>query len=234
VSLDPDDCALEPGPSTAVQEDQEIVESPAFNSATPDSRQNPATEDEASTNKSEAASSSEPQQESSTECARTGPHDLDVVDGLSHGRAMPIVPSDRVLRSQATNSANNTHSYTLSGMGQVSGVLDFAVTHFVTSMPFTISSELATREEMAEAYLNEKNNWCETNAFKLVTQADLTLCANMIGSHVIYKYKPNGSLKARIVPHGHMDDEKAFLRTDAPTMSVEVMRLLISIAAERG
>jgi Reverse transcriptase (RNA-dependent DNA polymerase) len=31
-----------------------------------------------------------------------------------------------------------------------------------------------------------------------------------------------------------MDDEKAFLRADAPTMSVEILRLLVSIAAERG
>jgi Reverse transcriptase (RNA-dependent DNA polymerase) len=31
-----------------------------------------------------------------------------------------------------------------------------------------------------------------------------------------------------------MDDEKAFMRTDAPTMSVEVMRILISIAVEYG
>jgi hypothetical protein len=47
---------------------------------------------------------------------------------------------------------------------------------------------------------------------------------------VIYKYKPDGLLKARMVPYGHTDDEKSFLRTDAPTM----LRLLISVAAERG
>jgi hypothetical protein len=64
-------------------------------------------------------------------------------------------------------------------------------------------------------------------------QADVPNRANIIGSHVIYKYKPDGSLKARIVPHGHMDHDKDFLRTDASTMSVEVMRLLISISAER-
>jgi hypothetical protein len=71
-----------------------------------------------------------------------------------------------------------------------------------------------------------KANWSESSAIKLVAQTDLLQGANVIGSHVIYKYKSGGSLKARIVPHGHMADEKSSMRKDAPTMSVEILRLL--------
>jgi hypothetical protein len=59
----------------------------------------------------------------------------------------------------------------------------------------------------------------------LVKISEIPDDANMITSHV-------GSLKARIVAHGHLDDEKLFLRTDAPTMSVTVLRLFLSIATE--
>jgi hypothetical protein len=66
----------------------------------------------------------------------------------------------------------------------------------------------------------------------LVKISEIPDDANIITSHVIYRYKTDGSLKARIVPHGHLDDEKSFLRTDAPTISVKVLRLFLSIAKE--
>jgi Reverse transcriptase (RNA-dependent DNA polymerase) len=46
--------------------------------------------------------------------------------------------------------------------------------------------------------------------------------------------KDESTLKSRIVPDGRSDSEKDFLRTDSPTMAVEIFRFLISIAAERG
>jgi Reverse transcriptase (RNA-dependent DNA polymerase) len=147
---------------------------------------------------------------------------------------MPSAPSDRVLRPRGGDIASETHNLVTAMVEAAQEVFEFGDSHFHSSMPFTQTSKLATPEEMAESYLKEKQNWSDAEAFKLVTKAELPRGANVIGSHVIYKYNSNGSLKARIVPHGHMDDEKAFMRTDAPTMSTEVMRLLISVVAERG
>jgi Reverse transcriptase (RNA-dependent DNA polymerase) len=115
-----------------------------------------------------------------------------------------------------------------------SQAVTFVSTHFFSSMPFTSSSKLALQEEMAESYLQEKNNWVKAKAFNLVKIADVPVGANIISSHVVYKWKAEDSLKARIVPHGHRDDEKQFLRTDAPTMSVEILRLIVSIAVENN
>jgi hypothetical protein len=99
-------------------------------------------------------------------------------------------------------------------------------------MPFTSSSKLALQEEMADSYLQEKENWVKAKAFNLVKISDVPAGANIISSHVVYKWKSEDTLKARIVTHGHRDDEKQFLRTDAPTMSVEVLRMIVSIAVE--
>jgi hypothetical protein len=96
-------------------------------------------------------------------------------------------------------------------------------------MPFTTTSKLALPEEMAESYILEKENWTIARAYSLVKQSKIPGKANVISSHVIYKWKAYGTLKARIVPHGHRDDEKGLLRTDAPTMSVEVLRYIVSI-----
>jgi hypothetical protein len=58
--------------------------------------------------------------------------------------------------------------------------------------------------------------------------------ANAFRSSVIYRWKDESTLKARIVIDEHGDYETDFLRTDSPTMAVDIFRFLISIAAERG
>jgi Reverse transcriptase (RNA-dependent DNA polymerase) len=68
----------------------------------------------------------------------------------------------------------------------------------------------------------------------LVKTSDIPPGSNVISSHVVYKWNSEDSLKARIVPHGHKDDETEFLRTDAPTMAADILRLIVSIAAETG
>jgi hypothetical protein len=83
-------------------------------------------------------------------------------------------------------------------------LVTFGDTHFVTTMPFTNSSKLARPEEMAESYLVEKENWNKSGAYTLVKISDVPQSANIISSHVIYKWKTSGTLKARIVPHGRM------------------------------
>ena len=136
--------------------------------------------------------------------------------------------SGMVLRSAINAQSEPNES---SGLDQ-SQALTFVSTHFYSSMPFTSSSKLAQQEEMAESYLKEKENWIQSKAFNLVKISEVPLGANVISSHVIYKWKSADTLKARIVPHGHRDEEKQFLRTDAPTMSVEVLRMIVSIAVE--
>jgi hypothetical protein len=231
VFLDPDDCELEPGPSinTAAVDDfavAQIAVDPR------DSSSNPASVSANIVAAADGAERYETEMASSLgEASETG---QDNIVGPIEGPAARIDMSDRVLRSQVATSANNSHGYTHADQRKFKCAIEFGATHFVTSMPFTRSSQLASAEEMADAYMNEKSNWSESNAFKVVAQDDLPQDANIIGSHVIYKYKADGSLKARIVPHGHMDDEKSFMRTDAPTMSVEILRLLISLASERG
>jgi hypothetical protein len=136
--------------------------------------------------------------------------------------------SAMVLRSSTNAQSESKESSEL----DQSQVLTFVSTHFYSSMPFTSSSKLAQQEEMAESYLQEKENWIRSKAFDLVKISDVPSGANIISSHVIYKWKSETTLKARIVPHGHRDEEKQFLRTDAPTMSVEVLRMIVSIAVE--
>eukprot|EP00171_Calliarthron_tuberculosum_P014136 IDg14136t1 len=60
-----------------------------------------------------------------------------------------------------------------------------------------------------------------------------TCHSELTGSHVVYRRKPDGSCKARIVPWGHRDSEKHELRKDAPCMNAEMMRILFSIAVEK-
>jgi Reverse transcriptase (RNA-dependent DNA polymerase) len=101
-------------------------------------------------------------------------------------------------------------------------------------MPFTSPSKPARPEDMAEAYLKEQENWIKYKAFTLVKLSAIPIAANVISSHVIYKWKKDGILKTRIVHHGHQDNDKDFMRKDSPTMAVEVLRIVVSIAVERG
>lgn len=64
-----------------------------------------------------------------------------------------------------------------------------------------------------------------------IPRSSLPPKANLIGSHVIYK-RPDGTLKALIVPWGHRDVDKSYLRRDAPFMNIERFRLVISLAVE--
>jgi Reverse transcriptase (RNA-dependent DNA polymerase) len=241
VFLDTDDCCLEPGHGTGMPEGGEYLEVQSSDrndasSAVNNSSDEPATDTDTSTSSAEMALISTIQEAATPPVPPGVPlNDTTTSDRVPRERAVSAVPSDRVLRSRAMNPTESVqgHNFTDRCLDRVS-VVEFRATHFITTMPFTRSSHLASSEDMADAYLKEKHNWLKATAYKVIDQADLPRHPNIIGSHVIYKYKPDGTLKARIVPHGHMDDDKAFLRTDAPTMSVEIMRLLVSIAAERG
>lgn len=70
-------------------------------------------------------------------------------------------------------------------------------------------------------------------AIIMIPRSSLPADENLIASPVVYRRKPDGTLKARIVPWGHRDVEKSYLRTEASCMNVEVYRLVISLAVER-
>ena len=99
------------------------------------------------------------------------------------------------------------------------------------SSPFRWKSPFATEEEKLAAYRKEKENWIAKKAFKAVRRNSLRPDANIIPSSTIYRYKPDGELKARIAPDGSRDTEKESLETFCPSMSLDAFRLLCSRAA---
>eukprot|EP00171_Calliarthron_tuberculosum_P004551 IDg4551t1 len=86
--------------------------------------------------------------------------------------------------------------------------------------------------EKAESYANERSMWTRMKAIMVIQRCDVPHSANIIGSHVVYRRKPSGKVKARIVPWGHRDSDKDFLRKDAPCINPEILHLVLSIAAE--
>jgi len=70
-------------------------------------------------------------------------------------------------------------------------------------------------------------------AMRAVPISSVPKSANIIGSHVRYVRKMDGSVKARICPWGNHDAEKFDLRSDAPSMLMEIFRLVISIGVEQ-
>eukprot|EP00171_Calliarthron_tuberculosum_P023568 IDg23568t1 len=84
------------------------------------------------------------------------------------------------------------------------------------------------------SYAKERNAWDVKEAIMVVERRSVNPNSNIIGSHVVYKRKPDGSVKARIVPWGHRDLEKDDLRSDSPCMNPENFRLLLSISVEKN
>jgi hypothetical protein len=91
----------------------------------------------------------------------------------------------------------------------------------------------ATEKEKEIAYAQERANWETNKAMSVAPKSKVPRWANILKSSVIYHWKDEYTLKARIVPDGRGDSEKDFLRTDSPIMAVDIFRFLISIAAER-
>jgi len=108
----------------------------------------------------------------------------------------------------------------------------YSTTFYTTFLNETIGSREISEHEKQESYAKELLNWKNMEAFEPIAWKDIPKKANIIGSHVVWRRKPDGTVKARICPWGHRDIEKAQLRTDAPCMSEEVFRLVMSLAAE--
>eukprot|EP00171_Calliarthron_tuberculosum_P018277 IDg18277t1 len=103
---------------------------------------------------------------------------------------------------------------------------------YTTYLTDSITNRPITDGERKASFEAEHQVWVDKSAFKEVLRDSIPTGANVIGSHVIYRRKSTGLVKARIVPWGHRDVEKEFLRTDAPCMNLEVFRLVLSLAAE--
>jgi len=103
---------------------------------------------------------------------------------------------------------------------------------YTTYLNETIGSKIISESEKTSSYAKEIQNWKNMHAFIPISWKDVPKNANIIGSHVVWRRKSDGTVKARICPWGHRDIEKAQLRTDAPCMSEEVFRLVLSLATE--
>ena len=112
------------------------------------------------------------------------------------------------------------------------GVKTRSMTRAENSSSLLFLTGQLTESEKAEAYKKESSTWKSQNAFVSVKRDSVPKSANIIGSHVIYKRKPDGSAKARIVPWGHRDSDKDYLRKDMPCMNIDTFRLVLSISAQ--
>lgn len=88
-----------------------------------------------------------------------------------------------------------------------------------------------TEQERAAAFQAELKKWQKRGAYTPVKAETVPKDANIVGSHVIYKRKLDLTPKARIVPWGHRDQDKDFLRGDAPSISLEVFHFILSLAS---
>jgi Reverse transcriptase (RNA-dependent DNA polymerase) len=99
---------------------------------------------------------------------------------------------------------------------------------------FRLHQPYATANEKEVAYMQERAIWETNKAITIVPKSKVPPWANVLKTSVIYRWNDESTLKARIVPDGRGDSEKDFLRTDSPTMAVDIFRFLVSIAVERG
>jgi hypothetical protein len=67
-----------------------------------------------------------------------------------------------------------------------------------------------------------------------ISKSSVPKGVNVLKPSVIYKWKNQETLKARIVPDVRGDYQRHFLRTDSPTMSLDAFRMMMSIAAKGG
>eukprot|EP00171_Calliarthron_tuberculosum_P004588 IDg4588t1 len=134
----------------------------------------------------------------------------------------PWIPRSRKCDNSSKNYSTDTH-YTY---------FAHSAERYTSHLTDMLSARSIDDYEKSIAYAIELKNWKNNNAMKVVQRDTISKDENIIGSHVVYVRKDNGKTKARIVPWGHKDREKDFLRTDAPCMNMEVFRLVLSIAVE--
>lgn len=85
--------------------------------------------------------------------------------------------------------------------------------------------------DTSTVYEKEKQSWVSNNAYNLVMINDVELGSNVIGSHVVYRRKMDGTLIARIVSWSRKDSEKDDIRGDVPSLDLDFMGLLLSLTS---
>eukprot|EP00171_Calliarthron_tuberculosum_P004598 IDg4598t1 len=162
--------------------------------------------------------------------------DSETVSAIPGIPGAPWIPRDRIAKSLNSESLSPTEDTTNEPRSSSS------ISYMTTLQPISqgasrfvigLNSDLITQSEKREAYNRERMVWDEKGAIEIVDRNSVHTNANVIGSHVVYKRKHTGVVKARIVPWGHRDLEKDGLRSDSPCVSPEVLRLLFSISDER-
>jgi len=176
---------------------------------------------------------SSPEKEEVTENETDSPTEIQVFT-----EADKIAEAERIGRESSDKSGIQTRSGAQSNTSNVTfadpliNTDSYSTSFYTTYLNETIGSKDISEPEKTASYAKELQNWKNMEAFVPISWKDLPKNANIIGSHVVWRRKPNGTVKARICPWGHRDIEKAQLRTDAPCMSEEVFRLIMSLAAE--
>lgn len=137
-----------------------------------------------------------------------------------------------VWRYRNSTTRNRANSEKVISEGSDSNEED-NISRYSTFMTDVITQRQITQEEKVDSYRREIRGWIDKKAFTSIHRSDIPKNSNIIASHVVYRRKSTGVVKARICPWGHRDVEKDYLRSDAPCMNFETFRLVLSIAAEK-
>ncbi len=132
-------------------------------------------------------------------------------------REQPLQPMPLVKSCLMKTAQKRTSSASCTASGDVEAPIDSTYArfdlpdsaHYASFLAETILPAPPTEHENAEAYKREIANWKEMDAMRIVPISTLPPSANLIVSHVVYRWKPDGSLKARVVPWGHHDANKS-------------------------
>ena len=108
------------------------------------------------------------------------------------------------------------------------------IASYLTGPGTFLTAERFSQDEMRDSYKVEREKWISAEAMDIYKSNEVPVDSNIIGSHVRYVRKQNGTVKARICPWGNHDLDKLNLRCDCPSILMEVLRLLLSIGVEMG
>lgn len=98
-------------------------------------------------------------------------------------------------------------------------------------------SNTMNKSDVSELLSKQENQlwfWVSSRAFAHVCISEVSLKANVLGLHVIYKRKSNGRTEARTMPLGHRDPDRDDVGGDNPSLSLDAMYLLLCFVVEKA
>ena len=148
-----------------------------------------------------------------------------------------VLSNNKAVPKQSSQHYFSIESYlkygSISDANYLASPTDDICDNLTSPMASLVSGDLTPNEKQT-AYRVERKKWADAKAMKIVQQDEVAADANIIGSHTTYLRKPDGQPKARICPWGNHDIEKLNLRTDCPSILMEIFRIVLSICAEKG